>query len=250
VKELRGLVAAVGFLTRVPVAGGVAPDGADVARGAVWFPLVGAGIGAGVGALAAALHRPLSAWLAVALALAAGTLLTGALHLDALADTADALGARSRERALAIMRDSTIGAFGASAITLDLLIKAAALVALVHDGRVVRYALVAGALSRLVPVLLAAGMPYARAGAGTGEALAGGGGQRAAAAGVLAVAVAVALTGANGAVLAGTALALALLFGLAYRRWLAGVTGDTLGAALELTETAVLVIAVGLVGPR
>jgi adenosylcobinamide-GDP ribazoletransferase len=250
VKELRGLLAAVGFLTRVPVANHVALNGDDVARAGMGFPLVGAAIGAGVGAMAAALDRPLSPLLAVALALAAGALLTGALHLDGLADTADGLGARSRERALAIMRDSTIGAFGATAIALDLLIKAGALVALVRDERVVSYALVAGALSRLVPVLLAAGLPYARAVDGTGAALAGGGGHRAAAAGVVAVALAVAVAGADGAVLAAATAALTLLLGVAYRRWLAGVTGDTLGAALELTETALLVIAVTLVQTR
>jgi adenosylcobinamide-GDP ribazoletransferase len=250
VAELRAALAAVCFLTRLPLGRRVALDGEDLTRAGTAFPLVGAAIGAGVGALAVALNGPLSTLLAVTVAVSAGTLLTGALHLDALADTADALGAGSREQALAIMRDSTIGAFGATAIALDLLLKTAALAALVRDGRAVRYALVAGVLARVVAVLLAAALPYARAGAGAGVALTRDGGPRAAVAGGLAIAIAIAAAGAGGALLAGAAATLTLLFALAYRRWLAGVTGDALGAALELTETGLLLLAVGLAGGR
>src|ERR1700752_994256 len=94
----RSFLAAVAFLTRVPVH--VRIDGADVARGAVFFPLVRAGIGTVVGGIADAAADPLTAPLAAVLALVAGAVLTGVLHLDALADTADALGADTRERAL------------------------------------------------------------------------------------------------------------------------------------------------------
>ena len=86
----------------------------DVARGVVFFPLVGAGVGAVAGATAIVLHERLSSFLAAGLAVAVALALTGALHIDALADTADALGASSRERALEIMRDSRIGSFGAA----------------------------------------------------------------------------------------------------------------------------------------
>ncbi|MGA2929520.1 MAG: adenosylcobinamide-GDP ribazoletransferase [Solirubrobacteraceae bacterium] len=251
--ELRGLLAAITFLTRLPLGGRIALDGEDVRRAAASFPLVGAAIGALVGAIAAATAPSLSAPLGAVVAIGAGTLVTGALHLDALADTADALGANGREQALAIMRDSTIGAFGATAIALALALEVAAFAALVRagDGRAVRIAVAAGALSRAVPVVIAAALPYARADGGTGDALAsGGGGVRAAVAGGLALAIAVAVAGVNGAVLTAVALALTLLLGGAYRRWLGGVTGDTLGAALELTETTTLVVAVALAGGR
>src|SRR5712691_8323609 len=134
--ELRGLAAALALLTRVPVGRSVVLDAADVARGAAYFPLVGAGVGAVVGGVTAALCNPLTAPLAAVLGLGAGALLTGALHLDALADTADALGATTRERALEIMREHAIGAYGAVAIGLDLLIKAGALTALVRHTHV------------------------------------------------------------------------------------------------------------------
>ncbi len=250
VRELRGALAAVCFLTRLPLGAVVTLDGDDVRRSAVAFPVVGAAIGVGVGGLAAALSGSLTTLLAVALALTAGTVLTGALHLDALADSADALGAHTRERALAIMRDSRIGSFGTSAIALDLLIKAAALAALVRDERVVRYAVAAGALARAVPVLLAAALPYARSSDGSAVALTLGGGLRAAAGGIVAGGIAVAVAGADGAVLVGAATALALVCGAGLHRWLGGVTGDGLGAALELTETSLLVVAVALVGGR
>ena len=73
-------------------------------------------------------------------------MLTGALHLDGLADTADALGACDRERALEIMRDSRTGSFGAAAIALAVLVEAAALGGLAAERDAVRAFVVAGAL--------------------------------------------------------------------------------------------------------
>lgn len=257
VSEGRALLAAATFLTRVPLADRVELDGDDVRRSGLHFPLVGAGVGAAVGMLGARLAPRCSAPLAAALAVGAGTVVTGALHLDALADTSDGLGAGSRERALEVMRDPTIGAFGATAVGLDLAIKVLALSELSRrtgdgdGGRAdaMRVAVAAGAVSRAVPVVLAAALPYARADGGTGTALTGGGAGRAAGAAALAVTVAVAADGRRGLVLAAVAGALGLGLAAAYREWLGGVTGDSLGAALELTEAAVLVAAVTM-APR
>jgi adenosylcobinamide-GDP ribazoletransferase len=225
-------------------------DADDVARAGPAFPVIGAGIGAAVGGIAAALAHSLTSLLATAVAVGAGALLTGALHLDALADTADALGADSRDGALRIMREPTVGAFGVVAVAIDLLLKAAALNALVGHHRAVRFALAAGALSRVVPVLLAAALGYARSGGGTGMALTRGSRLLAVLAAAIAVGIALLAAGGDGAVLAGVTAALALGFGLVVRRSLGGVTGDTLGAALEVTETVALVVAVALVGSR
>jgi adenosylcobinamide-GDP ribazoletransferase len=249
-RELRVPLAALAFLTLVPAGRWVSIDGEDVARAGPAFPLVGGAIGAAVGAIAASLAHPLSPLLAAGLALAAGVLLTGALHLDALADSADALGARSREQALAIMRDHAVGAYGAVAIALGLLIKAGCLIALVADGDALRFAIVAGALSRTAPVLLAAALPYARGDGGTGHSLTYGSRARASLAAVVAIAIAVAAAGVEGVIAAACALAFAVLFGLIMRRALGGVTGDLLGAAVELTELVVFVAAVALLGGR
>jgi adenosylcobinamide-GDP ribazoletransferase len=248
--ELRAAVAALAFLTRIPVGRRLVLDGGDVARAGPAFPLIGAGLGAVMGGIAASLATPLSPLVAVGLALAAATLLTGALHLDALADTADALGGGSRERALEIMRDHAIGAYGAVAIALDLLIKAAALAALVRDGHVLAFAIAAGALSRAVPVPLAAALPYARPGEGLARSLTGSAWARAAVALAIATLIAVLATGLDGLVLAACAAVLAVSLGAAFTRWLGGVTGDTLGAAVELTELAMLVAAVAVAGGR
>ena len=232
-REGRALLAALTFLTRIPLGGARALDGEDVARAAPAFPLVGAGVGAAVGGAAAALSHPLSPLLAAAVALTLGALLTGALHLDGLADCADALAGGSPARALEIMRDHAVGAYGAVAIGLDLLVKGAALAALASRGGVLvlRDAVVAGALSRLAPVLLAAALPYARAGGGTGASLAAGSRSRALLAALVGVALALAVTGLDGLVLAACSAIVVLALGLALRGWIGGVTGDALGAA-------------------
>lgn len=239
---VRAAAAAVAFLTRVPVGRVVELDATDVARGAALFPLVGAGIGAVVGALADALAGPLSAPLAAVLAVAAGAALTGALHLDGLADAADALGASTREQALEIMRDHRIGVYGALALVFDVAVKITAVAVLASRGDALRYCACATCVARAVPVVLGVALPYART-AGTAGFVA--------AAGLLGTAITVATAAAASILLHAWPLALVavaavvLLAPLLLRR-LGGVTGDVLGAAAELTEAAALVLAVAL----
>jgi adenosylcobinamide-GDP ribazoletransferase len=241
--EARALAGAVAFLTRVPVGRFVALDVRDVARGGALFPLVGAGVGAAMGETADALAPSLGGTLAAVLGVTVAAALTGALHLDALADAADALGARTRERALEIMRDHAIGAYGATALVLALVAKVAAVAALASNGDALRFAVCAGAAGRLAPVLLGAALPYARPGPGAGRALGGVSRNR--------VLVAVGIAAAfclwlHALPLLAAAGAVALVVGLAARRALGGVTGDVLGAAAELAELAGLVVAVAL----
>jgi adenosylcobinamide-GDP ribazoletransferase len=247
-RELRAFGAAVCFLTRLPLGRLLIVDEDDLARAGATFPLVGAAIGALMGTVALLLVHPLGGWLAAVLALAAATLLTGALHLDALADSADALSARTRERALAIMRDHAIGSYGAVAIALDLLLKAGAVSTLASHHDVLRAAVAAGVLSRAAPLLLATALPYARSETGLGAPLTQGSRARAAIAAVFGAGIAVAMAGAHGAIAAGVAATVVVSLAVCYRRWLGGVTGDTLGAAVELTEVAVFLTAVGLLG--
>ena len=241
--EVRGLAGAVAFLTRVPVGRWIELDAADVARGGALFPLVGAGIGAVVGATAQSTGSSLTAPLAALVGVAAGAVLTGVLHLDALADTADALAAQTRERALEIMRDHAVGAYGAVALVLDLGLKAAALAALVGSSDALRAAVCAAAAARAVPVLLSVSLPYARPAPGLGRALGGTGWARAAVAVVIAIVLCVLL---HAALLLAVVAGIALACGIAAHRWLGGVTGDVLGAAAELSETSALIAAVAL----
>lgn len=241
--SLRAIAGAVSFLTLVPIGRFIAAEPRDVARGLVLFPAVGAGVGALTGAIAVALYPWLPALLAAGVALAVAVLVTGALHVDALADTFDAAGGRSRERALEIMRDSRLGTFGASALVLDLLLKAGAISALVVRGGTVPALIAAGALSRAASPPLAALLPYPRGGGGVLTGV-----SRLHAAGAVVLGIAVAALAVRGDVLwlGLAAVVVTLAAGLVYRGWLGGATGDCLGAATELCETTVLIVAAGL----
>jgi adenosylcobinamide-GDP ribazoletransferase len=242
--SLRAAAAALAFLTRVPIGRLTVLGPDDVARGAVVFPLVGAGIGALVGGVAVGLDSRLTLLLAAALAVAAEALVTGAIHLDALADTADGLGAPTRERALEVMREPAIGSFGATALGLGLLVKTAALAALLDGPDPVLAALAAFALGRVAPLALALTLPYARAGGGTGASLAGPGRAPWLAAGLLVgIGIAVGALGLRGLWLVVGAGVAVILVGLVARRRFGGVTGDVLGAAVELATALALVAA-------
>lgn len=245
----RAGLAAVSFLTVLPVARRTQLDADDVGRGAPLFPLVGAGVGAVMGGLTALLARTVDPTVAAAVGVAAGAGLTGALHLDALADTADGLGGRTRDDALRIMRDHHLGAYGVVALALALLIKTAA-VAQLAAGHAAPSALIAAcALARAAPAPLAWALPYARPSEGKGRVLSG----RTTpvrAVGSLAIGLAVAAAAVRWHVLwaAGVAAAVACLFGLDARRRLGGVTGDVLGAVCEACETAILVALAAVIG--
>ncbi len=236
----RAALAAVAFLTRVPLGRGIELQAADISRGAALFPLVGAAIGAAAGVVAALAVHVLPPLAAGGLAVATAALLTGALHLDALADTADALGGMSRERALEIMRDHRVGSFGAVALVCDLIVRASVTGGLAAAGVAVAALAAAGACSRGLAPLLAAALPYARAGEPDHPLTADWPLQLVATATALGLAIPVLLLGRDGLAAAGVAALVALILGLFYRRWLGGVTGDCLGAAIELAETLAL----------
>jgi adenosylcobinamide-GDP ribazoletransferase len=232
---------ALAFLTRLPVRQGQVWRDADLAGSVPLFPLVGALIGlAGGLAYALALGLGLPPWPAAALALATSIGATGALHEDGLADVADGWGGgRTREDKLRIMRDPRIGSYGTIALTLALLARAGALVALADPLQVMTALITAGAVSRaaLPPVMI--GLPQARS-----DGLAALAGRphplRATAAALIAALAAAALLGpsAPAALVAGAvgALAVALLA----RHQIGGYTGDVLGAVQQLAEVGVL----------
>jgi len=231
---------ALAFLTVLPIGPRreVAPEA--VAQSFAWFPIAGFMIGALLALedslLGLAFGRPLGSILIV-LSLA---MLTGAVHLDGLADTADALGAgRDRARALEIMRDSAIGSFGAIALFFVLALKTAAL-AVAHRRGAALY--LAPGLARWAMVAVSRGMVYLRA-EGAGSSLLEAGGERSFGFASITAAAAVMLAPSLGTLEACPAAAIAALAIRAfYRRWLGGVTGDLLGAASEIVETLVLVV--------
>jgi adenosylcobinamide-GDP ribazoletransferase len=245
VPDAGSIAVATGFLTRFPVGRRTATADAML-RAAPLFPLVGAALGALVGAAALGLAEVLPALIAGALAVGLELVLTGALHVDGLADSADGLAGRQPEGALAVMRDHALGTYGGAALALDLLVKAAALGALAEAGAVAPV-VAALALSRAAPLPLAAILPYARPGEGTGRLF----GERlrlgpAVAGLTIAAAAALAMIQLDALALLFAVAVVAALVGILARRRLRGVTGDVMGAATELSATVALVTAAGL----
>ncbi|HEY6760172.1 MAG TPA: adenosylcobinamide-GDP ribazoletransferase [Baekduia sp.] len=228
---------AVAFLTIVPTGRVAAAGDAWLSRAAPWFPVVGAlvgGVAAGVFALADA--AGLSHGLAGGLAMTITIILTRGLHEDALADTADGLGVHgTRERRLAAMKDSAVGAHGALAIAAALLLGALALATL-DPAHAARALVAAHVASRAAMVLAAALLPPATA-TGLGRGLTVG-----APAAITATTLGAATLVVVGTPVALAAAAAAVIVALAIqRRAFGGRTGDTLGATGKLVEVAVLI---------
>lgn len=225
------------FLTRLPVPGVADFSPVDLARSAAWFPFVGLVLGAIVGLVTFALdyRNPV---LAGIVGVVAWVWLTGALHLDGLADLADALGASHRdpERFFAVLADPHLGTFGMVSVVLVLMSKAAALAWLPQDAL---WALpLLFAWSRLGTLAWGRWLRPLKPGHGerfTGQLSVG----WIAFWSVLLLVASAALA----PVLCAAPLVIAA-WGLWLRGRLGGMTGDCLGAGVEVTETALLLLVV------
>lgn len=233
--------AAMQFLTRLPAK---RDTGAfDLRRGGRVLPLVGAVVGTVTGAsywLFLMLHVPPFA--AAALTLAVSVLMTGGLHEDGLADTADGFGGgRSKERKLEIMSDSRIGSYGVLALALALLTKAGCLASL--DGwRSASALIVAHVLARTAVVFVAFALPPAKQN-GLGASANRPSGATVAIAGLIGIVIAAVCSPALALpAIAGVAATTAAMGSLAHRQ-IGGFTGDVLGTVEQLGETAVLIAA-------
>ena len=244
----RELRLAVGFLTRFPV--GSPPDvtARQLGRCMAFFPLVGLLLGAGLVAVDAALAGLLPRPVGDALLLALLALLTGALHLDGFADLCDGVGGgRDREAALRIMKDSCIGAFGAVGLVLLLLVKYQALLVLPVAFKPLALLLLPVA-GRWAPVALTVAIPYLRGPEGTGAVFAAHAGWRELLlASLTLLAVGGGLFGLAGGALCGGLTVMTAVFGAWIKHRLGGVTGDVLGAAVELVEVMTLLLLLILV---
>jgi adenosylcobinamide-GDP ribazoletransferase len=230
----RGLPRAIALLTILPAPAGTA--GLDGAAG--WFALVGGGIGALTGGVRVGAEQLLGRTPATVLAMIALVVVSGALHQDGLADTADGLGARGdRGRRLEVMRDSATGVFGALALIGWALLLLTTLASL-GAAHVLAALITACALARWAALVHALATPPARSD-GLGAAMHV---SRAAllAATILSVSLALAVCGPiPGAGALGAAALSAALSVLFARRTLGGRTGDTLGATIAVTEVIV-----------
>lgn len=237
--------ASILFFTRLRYGPARTVNGAAIASAAWAFPIAGVLIGL-IGAVIYALaHRAgLTSWPAAALAVAATMAVTGCLHEDGLADTADGFGGgATRERKLDIMRDSRIGTYGVCALTLSILLRAGALAALGLPSLAVPALIAAHAAARAVLPAFMAFVPPAR---GDGLSAAAGRPSRESAA-IAAVLGLVILILCLGLWLALVALLL-LAIVAAFLAWLSssqidGQTGDVLGALEQVSEIVILLVA-------
>ena len=229
---------ALAFLTPIPVGGG-APD----ARTFGWFPVVGALMGLGVGGAWWLADRAFAPAVVAGLVVVVDLALTGMLHVDGLADSADGLLPHlpSRERRLEVMAMPDIGAFGVAVVVAVLLLRFAA-----FASQPVSVLLVAGLWcgSRTMMAAGAGALPYARAEGGLASSFAGRDWRPIAFYGVIAaVSLGAFADGRRTEVAVGASLAAAALVLLAARRRIGGYTGDVLGAAGIIGETVGLVVA-------
>jgi adenosylcobinamide-GDP ribazoletransferase len=234
---LRHLVVAVQFLTRLPTPQLADHRRDDLARAAPWYPAAGLLVGACV-ALSCLAGSYADMWVAALFGLIAWVLVTGALHLDGLADLTDATAAAhgDRVRFMAVLKDPHIGAFGVVAVVLQLAAKLVLLHALMDRGALWWVVAICGA-ARLGPLVwsrmlrvLGAGLADQSAGAVRPWHLAAWS------------ALILACLPAAPWLLGAFPLIAAWWFYL--KRQVGGVTGDCHGAGIELVETGLLILAV------
>lgn len=240
-KWVKRFVLAVQFMTKIPISVQLDVDDDDFVYSMILYPVVGIIVGAIMAAayyifniIAAGLLTPVAAILA-------GVAVTGAFHLDGLADVCDALlSNKDKTGMLAVMKDSRVGTGGAVAIAAMLIFKIAALSEI--DGNAVYDALLlAPVLGRVGIVAAAAASHYARPEGGLGQHFIDKtGGQQMLWATILALAISILTVGYIALALLAIALLTSMLFTKYMESRIGGMTGDTLGATCEIIEAIVL----------
>jgi adenosylcobinamide-GDP ribazoletransferase len=255
-RQLRLLFVATQFLTRLPTPALAGFQTDWLSQSARYFPLVGVIVGAINVAVWWPAHRWLPGGVAVGLMLAVSMLVTGAFHEDGLADTCDGMGAGgSRERILAVMKDSRIGAFGAIGLILALGLKWTTLAAL--PARYFPLLVISGHMfSRWCAITLIWRLPYVREDDGKSkpfaDRLSGGEWLLSGTIGGAALIPVAWLTAQRWGALdplvlvvaAGCGAGVTWLAAVYFRRRIGGYTGDCLGFAQQIFELAIYLVGV------
>jgi adenosylcobinamide-GDP ribazoletransferase len=235
---MKSFLMALQFLTRIPLPVNVGDDPELIGRSLLWYPLVGGLIGAVLYAFAMVLANQ-SSLITAAIILIIWVLITGGLHLDGLADSADAWagGYGDKEKTLAIMKDPHVGSLAVVVLLLVLLLKFSALSELIKFGNA-HYLILAPMLGRCAVVYLFLTTPYVRQqGLGTNMAKHL---PRGMVIFMLLLFVIPALILQPVAVISAVLMLMTLRYLMIKR--IDGMTGDTLGASIEITEVVVLVM--------
>ncbi len=245
IRQARLFLGAISFLSIIPTGHSRYLRGDSLSRAAGYFPAVGLLIGLFAAAFIPLLDRMFTGQITNALIVLFVVLVTGALHIDGLADTSDGLVSRATpEKRLLIMRDGASGPAGIAAVTMVLLIKFAMLSATGGTMRLI--AVVVSLTVARWPIVILAWRLKPVGSEGLGAHFAGRMG-----AAELSISSAVALAATATAVYLGGPAYLALLpvvalgtlaLGLMSARMVGGITGDLLGAAVETTEVLILAV--------
>jgi adenosylcobinamide-GDP ribazoletransferase len=243
--RLDELKASLAFCTRLPLWRAASVQGGTLARAAWAFPIAGIVVGLIAAAVYGLIHRVgVPAWPAAALSVAATLLVTGCLHEDGLADTADGFGGgATREQKLDIMRDSRIGTYGVCALIVTLLLRVGVLASFFSSVSAAWALLAAHSGARAAMMAFMFLMPPARR-----DGLSADAGQppveSAGAAVVLGFVFAAICIGPARAIVALVLLAV-VVAAMAWlgRRQIGGQTGDVLGAVEQISEIAILLVA-------
>lgn len=243
--RLNEIISALLFSTRLPLPR-AAPTSAAALAQAIWaLPLAGILVGI-IGAVVygVAGRVGLPAWPAAALTIAATLAVTGCLHEDGLADTADGFGGgETREQKLTIMRDARIGTFGVCALALSILLRVSALADL--DPVPAAWALIAahGGARAMLPVFMFLVAPARSDGLSSAAGMPSR--EQALAAAVIGILILAICLGVGAAVLAVIVLTIvAVLTARLSLAQIGGQTGDVLGALEQIGEIVILLVAV------
>lgn len=241
------LATAFQFLTRLPMPS-VTFEEDSLSRSVKFFPLVGLAVGSGAALLQSVLivhlARPLTAFVVLTYLV----LITGCLHEDGLADTADGFGGGwTKERVLAILRDSRIGSYGAIALVLSLLARYLLLASLPME-RFIAYVISAHVLCRWSSLPLSYFLPPAREQEGQGARIA----KLTSFSSLLfgsALSTAIVIFALRRSSVAPLLVAplIVLVSGWFYNKKIGGITGDCFGATNQLTEIAIYFCGVWIV---
>lgn len=233
----------VQFMTRIPIRKQLKVTEKDFGAMTIFFPASALLVGVIIAAVYLAFAWLRLPWAGAVAAALAGWLATGGLHIDGLADMADAFGARqSKERTLEILKDSRVGTFGVLAIVFDILLKVI-LVGSIQNFNILLILLALPAAGKIPLAVCAAAGQYPRE-AGTGKSMIENAGARE---GIICVAVCQTVLffcmGASALLLLPILVAAGFILKAAATRKIGGVTGDILGAANETGELLYLLFA-------
>ena len=243
---IKGLVTAVRTLTVLPFPG---KEDEDFSSALSWFPVVGLILGVILYVIAILWNTlPFDQWnWGCAIVLSVFLIwLTRGLHMDGLADWADSLGGFDRGKRLAIMKDSSLGAFGVMAITLGIIFKLIAFERLLSSGSFI-FLIIIPVISRDMLVELQTTLPYARSEQGMAEVFVKNArGKHRIISHIIAIIICLAL-GLTGIIfyvfiLYAIAFAVTLILKGMFRRQFKGITGDLLGTSNEIIEVVLLMI--------